>query len=69
MLLLLELLNSQQTEIITAVIHTLSKILRSDLMKSSWSNFLELILLKILDCYKAHKDVSFDWHHSLCKYI
>lgn len=58
MKVLLALLDSQQTEIIMAVIHTLSKILRSDRMKSSWSNFLELILLKIIDCYKTHKDVS-----------
>lgn len=58
MKVLLALLDSQQPDIILAVIHTLSKILRSDPMKGSWSNFLELILLKIIDCYKAHKDVS-----------
>lgn len=58
MKVLLALLDSQQPDIILAVIHTLSKILRSDPMKSSWCNFLELILLKIIDCYKAHKDVS-----------
>lgn len=58
MKLLLGLLDSQNIEIITAVIHTLSKILRSERMKSSWCNFLELILLKILDCYKTHKDVN-----------
>lgn len=57
MKLLLALLDSQQTDIVLAVIHTLSKVLRSDQMKSSWSNFLELILLKIIDCYKTHKDV------------
>lgn len=57
MKLLLALLDSQQTDIVLAVIHTLSKILRSDRMKSSWCNFLELILLKIIDCYKTHKDV------------
>lgn len=62
MKLLLGLLDSQQTDIIAAVIHTLSKILRSDKMKSSWSNFLELILLKILDCYKAHKDVCYQFN-------
>ncbi|XP_055308767.1 CLIP-associating protein isoform X4 [Sitodiplosis mosellana] len=58
MKLLLALLDSQQTDIVLAVIHTLSKILRSDRMKSSWCNFLELILLKIIDCYKTHKDVA-----------
>lgn len=58
MKLLLALLDSQQTDIVLAVIHTLSKILRSERMKSSWCNFLELILLKIIDCYKTHKDVS-----------
>lgn len=57
MKLLLELLDSQQTDIVLAVIHTLSKILRSERMKSSWCNFLELTLLKIIDCYKTHKDV------------
>lgn len=59
MKVLLALLDSQHTEIITAVIHALSKILRSERMRSSWTNFLELILLKILDCYKVHRDVSF----------
>ncbi|XP_031628993.1 CLIP-associating protein isoform X3 [Contarinia nasturtii] len=58
MKILLELLGSQQTDIILAVIHTLSKILRSDRMKTSWCKFLELILLKIIDCYKTHKDVA-----------
>lgn len=58
MKLLLALLDSQQTDIVLAVIHTLSKILRSERMKTSWCNFLELILLKIIDCYKTHKDVS-----------
>lgn len=61
MKLLLALLDSQQTDIVLAVIHTLSKILRSDRMKSSWCNFLELILLKIIDCYKTHKDVRCDF--------
>lgn len=58
MKVLLALLDSQQTDIIMTVLHTLSKILCSDKMQSSWSNFLELILLKIIDCYRAHKDVS-----------
>lgn len=62
MKLLLALLDSQQTDIVLAVIHTLSKILRSDRMKSSWCNFLELILLKIIDCYKTHKDVRAEIH-------
>lgn len=57
MKVLLALLDSQQMEIIMSVIHTLSKILRSERMKNSWSHFLELILLKIIDCYKVHKDV------------
>lgn len=58
MKILLALLDPpQQTDIVLAVIHTLSKIIRSERMKSSWSKFLELILLKIIDCYKIHKDV------------
>lgn len=58
MKVLLALLDSEQTEIVITVLHTLSKILCSNNMKPSWINFLELILLKIIDCYKAHKDVS-----------
>uniref|UniRef100_A0A2M4DQH0 Putative secreted protein n=1 Tax=Anopheles darlingi TaxID=43151 RepID=A0A2M4DQH0_ANODA len=27
-------------------------------MKACWSKFLELILLKIIDCYKISKEVS-----------
>lgn len=57
MKVLLALLDSQQTDIILTVLHALSKILCSEKMRSSWSNFLELILLKIIDCYRAHKDV------------
>lgn len=57
MKLLLALLDSQHPDIVLAVVHTLSKIIRSERMKSSWCNFLELILLKIIDCYKIHKDV------------
>lgn len=58
MKVLLALLDSEQTEIIITGLHTMSKILCSNKMKPSWIYFLELILLKIIDCYKAHKDVS-----------
>lgn len=58
MKVILSLLDSEHMEIVITVLHTLSKILCSSNMKSSWINFLELILLKIIDCYKSHKDVS-----------
>lgn len=57
MKVLLALLDSQQANIITAVLHTLSKIICSESMRSNWINFLELILLKFIDCYKTHKEV------------
>lgn len=57
MKVLLALLDSQKADIIMTVLHALSKILCSEKMKTSWSHFLELILLKIIDCYRAHKDV------------
>lgn len=58
MKVLLALSESEQVEVVIAVMHTLSKILCSPTMKASWINFLELILLRIIDCYKTHKDVS-----------
>lgn len=57
MKVLLGLLDSQQASVATAVLHTLSKIICSQKMRQNWVNFLELILLKIIDCYRTHKDV------------
>lgn len=56
---LLTLLQSSNNEIIIAALQVLGKIMRSESMKPSWRNFLELILLKIIDCYKTGKDVCF----------
>lgn len=58
MKMLLNLLESQNNTVLIAALHTLGRILRSAEMKSCWSNFLELILLKIIDCYKISKEVS-----------
>lgn len=55
---LLILVDSPQHEIVIAVIKVLAKIMRSEPMKLTWLNFLELLLLKIIDCYKMSKEVS-----------
>jgi CLIP-associating protein 1/2 len=55
----LKLIESQNHGIMTAALHTLAKIIRSERMKTNWSSFLELIILKIIDSYKAGKEVSF----------
>uniref|UniRef100_A0A1Q3FX57 Putative microtubule associated-protein orbit n=1 Tax=Culex tarsalis TaxID=7177 RepID=A0A1Q3FX57_CULTA len=58
MKMLLNLMESQNNTVLVAALHTLGRIVRSTEMKSCWSNFLELILLKIIDCYKISKEVS-----------
>ncbi|XP_058466866.1 CLIP-associating protein isoform X3 [Malaya genurostris] len=58
MKMLLNLMESQNNTVLIASLHTLGRIVRSSEMKSCWSNFLELILLKIIDCYKISKEVS-----------
>lgn len=55
---LLILVGSTQHEVVIAVIKVLTKIIRSEPMKPTWLNFLELLLLKIIDCYKMSKEVS-----------
>ncbi|XP_037035813.1 CLIP-associating protein isoform X12 [Bradysia coprophila] len=55
---LLILVDSPQHEIVIAVIKVLAKIMRSEPMKLTWLNFLELLLLKIIDCYKMSKETS-----------
>lgn len=57
MKMLLNLMESNINGVIIASLMTLSKILKSEHMRQSWSNFRELILLKIIDCYKT-KEVS-----------
>lgn len=51
------LLQSQNNDVIIAALRALAKVMRSPQMKPSWTNFLELILLKIIDCYKTSKEV------------
>ncbi|XP_058120591.1 CLIP-associating protein [Anopheles ziemanni] len=58
MKMLLHLMESQNNDVLIASLHTLGRIVRSAEMKTCWSNFLELILLKIIDCYKISKEVS-----------
>lgn len=57
MKMLLILLQSPSNDVIIAALTSLRKIVQSDSMKPSWSNFLELILLKFIDCYKTSKEV------------
>ncbi|XP_049543119.1 CLIP-associating protein isoform X2 [Anopheles darlingi] len=58
MKMLLHLMESQNNDVLIASLHTLGRIVRSTDMKACWSKFLELILLKIIDCYKISKEVS-----------
>ncbi|XP_058054607.1 CLIP-associating protein [Anopheles bellator] len=58
MKMLLHLMESQNNDVLIAALHTLGRIVRSGNMKACWSKFLELILLKIIDCYKISKEVS-----------
>lgn len=56
--MLLTLVDSSNNDIIIAALHVLARIMRSMNMQPCWRNFLELILLKIIDCYKTSKEVS-----------
>lgn len=58
MITLLKMIESPNHNVMIAALQTLSKIIRSPIMRPSWTNFLELILLKIIDSYKAGKEVS-----------
>uniref|UniRef100_A0A2M3ZFX3 Putative microtubule associated-protein orbit n=1 Tax=Anopheles braziliensis TaxID=58242 RepID=A0A2M3ZFX3_9DIPT len=58
MKMLLHLMESQNNDVLIASLQTLGRIVRSADMKACWSKFLELILLKIIDCYKISKEVS-----------
>lgn len=55
--MILSLIESKNSVIVVAALQTLSKILRSTDMQASWSNFLELIVLKYIDNYKTSKEV------------
>lgn len=58
MITLLKMIESQNYVIMIAALQTLAKIIRSPPMRPCWTNFLELILLKIIDSYKSGKEVS-----------
>lgn len=58
MITLLKLIESQNSIIMVAALQTLAKIIRSPPMRACWTNFLELILLKIIDSYKSGKEVG-----------
>lgn len=58
MKMLLGLLDSQTADIMIAVISVLGKIVRSTKMKETWINFLELILLRIINCYQHSKETA-----------
>lgn len=58
MVTLLKMIESKNDIVMVAALQTLSKIVRSTPMRPCWTNFLELILLKIIDSYKGGKEVS-----------
>lgn len=58
MITLLKMIESQNQVVMVSALQTLSKIIRSPSMRPCWTNFLELILLKIIDSYKAGKEVN-----------
>lgn len=59
MKILLELMElPEPSSIVISAVKTLSKILISEHMKQCWSNFRELILLRITNCYKTNKEVG-----------
>lgn len=55
MKMILSLLDSTQIDVVNAALHLISRIIRSEKMEQSWTGFLELIVLKIIDCYKLKK--------------
>lgn len=61
MITLLKMIESQNHVVMVAALQTLAKIIRSPSMRPCWTNFLELILLKIIDSYKAGKEVSWSF--------
>lgn len=62
--MILSLIESNNSVIVIAALQTLSKIIRSTEMQASWSNFLELIVLKYIDNYKTSKEVCNFWNFS-----
>lgn len=56
MKMLLNMLDASSNEVVMEALHVVSKILRRPQMKPNWINFVELILLKIIDCYPKSKE-------------
>lgn len=57
MKMLLNMLDATSNEVVVEALHVLSKILRRVQMKPNWINFVELILLKIINCYPKTKEI------------
>lgn len=57
MKMLLNMLDANSNEVVIEALHVLSKILRRTQMKPNWINFVELILLKIINCYPKSKEI------------
>ncbi|XP_059614674.1 CLIP-associating protein isoform X4 [Phlebotomus argentipes] len=57
MKMLLNLLQSSNVIVLKSAIRALCKVVRSESMKPCWIQFLELILLKIIDSYRTNRDV------------
>ncbi|XP_017843036.2 CLIP-associating protein [Drosophila busckii] len=56
MRMLLNMLEAEHSDVVIAGLQVLKKIVRSDKMRHNWLNFLELILLKIINCYQHSKE-------------
>ncbi|XP_075164234.1 CLIP-associating protein [Haematobia irritans] len=56
MKMLLNMLDATSNEVVLEALQVLSKILRRVQMKPNWINFVELILLKIINCYPKSKE-------------
>uniref|UniRef100_A0A1A9WCV8 TOG domain-containing protein n=1 Tax=Glossina brevipalpis TaxID=37001 RepID=A0A1A9WCV8_9MUSC len=56
MKMLLNMLDASSNDVVIEALIVLSKILRRSQMKPNWINFVELILLKIINCYSKSKE-------------
>ncbi|KAH8319505.1 hypothetical protein KR067_012124 [Drosophila pandora] len=56
MRMLLNILEAESTDVVIAGLNVLGKIMRSAKMRHNWLHFLELILLKIIQCYQHSKE-------------
>uniref|UniRef100_A0A1A9ZXB3 TOG domain-containing protein n=1 Tax=Glossina pallidipes TaxID=7398 RepID=A0A1A9ZXB3_GLOPL len=56
MKMLLNMLDASSNEVVIEALHVLARILRRSQMKPNWINFVEVILLKIINCYSKSKE-------------